>query len=56
MLSPPTWRALTALQALKLSIGDAFKHRRHKWSNNAKALKAMVRMYKISRDAQVCMS
>ena len=41
-----------ASQALKMSVRETMRMKGHSWATNAKALKAMVRMYKVSRDAQ----
>jgi len=41
-----------ASQALRLNLGDRFKQKGHTFNANAKALKAMVKMYKVSREAQ----
>jgi len=41
-----------ASQALKVNLSDSVRMTRHTWGTNAKALKAMVRMYKVSKEAQ----
>ena len=41
-----------ASQALKMSVRETMRMKSHTWGTNAKALRAMVRMYKVSKDAQ----
>jgi len=41
-----------ASQALKLSITEGLRMRRHTFGQNAQALKAMMRLYKLSKEAQ----
>ena len=40
-----------ASQALRMNIGENLRMKKHVWGSNAKALKAMIRLYKVSRDA-----